>query len=344
MTAITQTTDLEKISAGLTAFDNRKADLEALAESAKGIDIINPEDKAALRKVSDKRKELKAARVQVEKEGKAMRDLITPITKHISSREKELVAIVSVQEDYLASREQWANDEIERVRAEKEGQEKARIQKRIDQFAAVGVAIDYVQMIGMTEEQFNDRLNQATADYEAEQARIEAERKAEEEAKAAEAERMRLEREELERLRADQERREAEMKAAQEKIDAERRAIDAEKQRMEDERQAAIEAEARAEREKEQAKQREIEIEKAKKESAERAIIEQKEKEEKERIAAEKKAARQPDKAKLEQFAASLSALPLPEMKTVECRQIMAQTQIFINNAVAFITDKAKQL
>src|ERR1700744_2391138 len=83
----------EKISLGLEAFEKRKSELIALRDEVDGLDITSIEDKAAIKQVTEGRKKLKDARVEIEKEGKSMRDPLTAISRNISSKEKELVDI-----------------------------------------------------------------------------------------------------------------------------------------------------------------------------------------------------------------------------------------------------------
>lgn len=333
MTTLTTTSDLQKITTGLEAFEQKKEELITLVQSSQGIDVISLEDKAGYTLVSTKRKSLKAARVEIEKQGKAMRDLINPITKHISAKEKELVAIISPEEDRLASREKWFDDEVARIKAEKEAAEKARIQRRIDELAKYNVAVDYTQVLGMTDEQFKDKLTQSKFDYEAEQARIEAERLAAEQAKREEEERLQKEREELGRLKREQDEKEAELRAEQARINAERKAIEEEKQRIEREKQEAIEAQKRKE-----------ELKQAQQEAAERAIAEQKEKEEEERLEAERKLAAAPDKVKLEALINSLQSLKVPEIQTAECIEIAKDIYSKISSIVVFANERLKAL
>lgn len=175
MNELTTTTELQKITTGLESFEQRKQSLIDLAESAEHLAIESIGDTEGIKAVSTKRKELKSARVQIEKEGKSMRDLITPISKHISAKEKELLSIILPHEERLYAREQWVEKEIEKIQQEKEAEEKARIQQRIDQLAKYNVAIDYVMCLGLTDEQFEKKLSVAKSEFEAEQKRIEEE-------------------------------------------------------------------------------------------------------------------------------------------------------------------------
>ncbi len=327
MTQLVKLTELDRISEGLESFEQRKAELTELAESAKGFDINSIADKEAFKYLVEKRKELKEARVKVEKEGKSMRDLITPVSKMISAKEKELVSIISPEEDRLQSREDWFKAETEKVRIEAETAQKLIIQKRIDALSSFGVAIDYIEVLGMDDLKFDEVLLKAKADFQAEQERIAKEkadadvaRLAEEQRIADEKEAMRVESERLENIRIEQ-------KAAQDKIDADLHEIELEKARIEHEKQAAIDAENNRIQEIENRIERANEIEAAKKQAAEKAIRDQKEKQERERIAAERKAAKQPDLIKALNVVKSLTISydPSVAIKDQELNNIISE-------------------
>src|ERR1700761_879098 len=80
----------EKIKSGLAAFEERKTELNILKAEVDGLDIKSIEDKAGIKQVTEGRKKLKNARVEIEKEGKSMRDPLTALAKTISAKEKEL--------------------------------------------------------------------------------------------------------------------------------------------------------------------------------------------------------------------------------------------------------------
>lgn len=351
METLQRTSELQRIEQGLEAFESRKAELMELAESATGMRVENTEDREGYSQVSAKRKELKAARVLVEKEGKAMRDLITPITKHISAKEKELVAIVGPVEDRLAEMEKWYELQQEEIKRAKLEADRKRVQDRIDQLAAYGVAIDFAACIGMSDEHFELKLQQAKSEFESEQIR-----KAEEEArieaeKKAEAERMERERAELEAQRKEQEaehQRQADALAAIEaehrKLAEEKAAIEAEKARIEKEKREAIEAEERA-----------IQLENARKEAAatalknaeEKAKREAEAKAEADRIAAEKEArriARMPDKKKLLDFANNITGIVSPELKSPEADAILSEAVKQLARVQSFIMQQCEGL
>lgn len=323
------TTQLESIKAienGLAAFDEQKTLFEELAESAKELDITDVNDKVGLKAVTAKRIELKNARVKVTKEGKLMRDYLNPITKFISQKEKELIAITEPEEMRLAGLEQWFEDELKRIEDERIAAENERIQKRIDALQSYGFEIDFADLKAMTDETFEIALSGAKSEYEKEQAakaeqeRIEAEevaqRKRELETEQA---RIAAERKELEELREKQAEIDRKQKEAQDKIDAENKRIADEK--------AAIEA----------AKQKEIEDQR----------LADLKKLEDERIAKEIEAERLtnlPEKKKIESYIAQVMSVPVPELKTAKSKKIMADIQVLMNKVNEFSKQKVTTL
>lgn len=232
----------DKINNGLEAFELRKSELAVLRYEAYGLKIESIEDKETINKVSVIRKKLKAARVEIQNEGKAMRDPLTEISRSISAKEKELVAIIEPTESELEKQENWVKSEKERIRQEEEEAHRQRMQKRIDSLALYGYSIDYKDITSISDETFGKYLEQAKIQHEREQAeKEEAERlRIEEEARLnrereEEAVRLKAEREELERFRREQQEREEKIRADQEKVERERQQIEAEQRRLKNE-------------------------------------------------------------------------------------------------------------
>ena len=226
----------EKINTGLVAFNNKKAELEALAKSAAEITINGIEDKEGYKLADAKRKELKGERVQITKEGKSMRDTLNLVNKGIIEKEKELVAIISGEEKRLVDEIDKIEAEKERIRQEAIKAEEQRIQGRIDSLAEFGFAIDLADIKNMSDETFTQYKEAAKAQFEKDQAeKAEAERLQKEQAekerleKEAEAKKLADERKELEELREKQ-------AEAQRIIDEKNAEIERENKRIADEK------------------------------------------------------------------------------------------------------------
>ncbi len=211
----------EKISTGLQAFEERKAALIQLREEASGIKVTTYEDKATLKKATEVRKKLKAARVEIEKEGKAMRDPLTGVNREITAKEKELTDIISPTEKDLKTVEDWYEFEKNRIYQEAAEMENERIQSRINQLAEYGYEIDLNMLKGISDEQFEKVVANAKSKFEKEQSAKEEQALKE----AAQREQDEKDRAELKALREKQEAHEKALIERQEAIDRKERAI-----------------------------------------------------------------------------------------------------------------------
>ena len=352
----------EKINTGLAAFDKKKADLEALAQSAAEITINGIEDKEGYKLADAKRKELKKERVAITNEGKEMRSILTQVGKGIIEKEKELTSIIEGEEQRLVDEQNKIDAEKERIKQEEIKRQEAIINDRINTLSGYGFQIDYSEIKAMDDATFNQYAEAAKVQFEkAEEERKETERleaeKAEKERleKEAEAKRLADERAELERLRA-------EAAEAQRVIDEANKArqaeIDAENKRIADEK-AAIEAEkARIQKEKddaEAAKRREQELKEAREKAAEEARLKaiqdakdaeiaKKEAEQKAAEEAKIKADQAPDKIKINEYIKSIQEIDVPAMKSAKGKKTMAAIQELVGKLTDYSTQKASEL
>lgn len=231
------------IASGLQAFENRKAELITLKAEVEGLKIQSLEDKAGIKQVTEARKKLKAARVEIEKEGKSMRDPLTAISKNISAKENELVQIIEPTEKLLLQQEKWVKDEEIRVANEERRKEDERIQNRINRMSFYGYEIDFNMLKALSDEDFDKIVDNARREFEKEEA-AKAEKARQEQAQREQDERDRAE---LKALREKQEaadkilkereeevtRKELEFKRQQEQADAAERKRVEEKEREE---------------------------------------------------------------------------------------------------------------
>ena len=91
-------------------FDPTKEVLQQLVLKTQSITATDLKDKAQLEVVKQNRIELKKARVQIEKTGKAMRDDANAYSKAVIAKEKELIGIISPEEDRLKAIESEAEE------------------------------------------------------------------------------------------------------------------------------------------------------------------------------------------------------------------------------------------
>jgi hypothetical protein len=335
---------VKNIETGLAAFESRKAELTTKVSGYDSLAIKDHADKKGYQEVSTARKSLKAERVQIEKEGKSMRDPLTAMSKYIIGKETELVQIVEPSEKKLADMEKWYDSENERIDREAAEKEATRIQGMADQLTAYNFPFNIEQLKTVTPEQFNEALAFAKEAFETKEAERIAFEKAEAERKAAEEEQLRKDREELAALRAQQEETARVQREAQALIDAENKRIADEKAAIEREKQNAIEAKRRAD-----------ELEAAKKKAAEEARLKaiadakaaeekKQEAERKAQAAAEKKARLAPDKDKLLAFHDRIGGLVDFEVKSPEAQQIVTDIKLEITRMQNWIKQRSEQL
>jgi len=271
-------TELKKFE---TEYEITESGLTTLSNSFKDLKVNGVNDREGLKAVESARKTLKKKRVEIQNVAKNLRDSATKFQKAVIARENELVAIIEPTEDILSEIEDSIYEEKERLRLEEERKEDDRIQTMINQFAAVGHAVDYSTIKGYTEDQFHEALAEAIMVHnrQVEEEKIAAENKRKEEERflnerKEQEERQRKFEEEQAAFRAEQKRIEdfnakvaADLKAAQDKLDADKKAIedakeaerqekirlaDLEKAKKEAADKARIEAEAKAKREAEE--------------------------------------------------------------------------------------------
>lgn len=222
----------KRITDGLVAFEKRKAELTELKKEADGLKIESLEDRETINMVSTVRKKFKSARVEIEKEGKSMRDPLTAINRDISSKEKELIDIIEPTEKALLIQEKWVKDEQQKIDQEKERKEHARIQGRINRLAEYGFEIDLTLLKGVSDEQFEETVESARKEWQKEQDAI-AEKERLDQVAKEQAEKDRLE---LKSLRDKQEEADRILKDRQDELD--RKA-----QQLKDQQEAADKAE-----------------------------------------------------------------------------------------------------
>jgi len=254
-------------------------------------------------------------------------------------KNKETTPVEQVEETLEGIEKYWENIEKER---------KAKLRaERVTELQKYEVDGSLIMLGEMTDDVWDNYLagiklqyeNRKAAERKAEEDRlaaIEAEKKRQEEIRL-ENERLKAEREEMERNQEAERKKQAAVIAAAEKKRKEAEAAMLEqakkdRERIETERQAKEKAEAEL-RQKREAEAR------AQKEAEERAIAE-----EKARIAEAKKQAAAPDKDKLLKLAEEIKSLPLPELKTLEAKEIITSVRGLLYKINLYIVEKTKEL
>ena len=245
---------MENQTLSLEKFNPTNAELTALAERAKKLVVTDFGDKAQIALVHDYRMELKQARINIEKCGKAIREDANKFQKAVIAKERELVALIEPEELRLK--------EIEE-RAEKHSlmeERKRKLPERMERLKTVDGALMEEEVLLMDDVTFEAHFNRLQGDLNAKAAlKLETEAKAlreaqeakdkelrEREAKLEEEKRMHAEKiakEEADRLEKERLEREAKEKVEREAQEAKDKLEREAKE--EDARQAALKAEAR---------------------------------------------------------------------------------------------------
>lgn len=335
-----QVIDIEN---ALVEFNLPEAVIAEKRESYKDLVIKDINDKPGFELVHKARIDMKNLRVAVQKRGKELRASAIKWSNKVIAEEKRLIGQIEPIEDRLADEESRVTEEIARIKAEAEAKVRAMLQARANKlfdmgcrynghaytYAGVEIADESTIKVS-TDTQFNVMVAelQSLLDEEAKEKEREALAKAEQEAE------LKRVAEEQARKAAEQEAEDKRLADERKKIDEEKEAIEKAKKDIEDAELAKKKAEEDERKEAEDKKRRDAELESAKQEAADNARIaaeekakrdaeEQKKREEKARVAAERKAARQPDKKKIEAYLYALNSIVVPELKTEEGKAVM---------------------
>ena len=128
------------------AFDATRTKLQALAKQSTTLTKVDTDDNLAAAKSA--RAKLQAARLTIEKTGKAARDETTKFNKAVIAKERELISEISPEEDRLAKlilAEQQRQEEAERIAREEEQRRADAIRsafERVRSLPAIGATMD----------------------------------------------------------------------------------------------------------------------------------------------------------------------------------------------------------
>lgn len=238
----------------LAKFEYNEEYLNKLIDKYKDLKIIGVDDKDGLKAVHDARIDLRDHRTTITKTGKNLREFANVYNKAILNRVSDLTSITIPREEELQAMEDEITAEKERLRQIKEREESAKIDVRLKELAAVGYAVDFHELKGMSDDHYAQVLDDATSEFnrkkeeaaimererkaeeervkaeqEAERQRIDAEFKAEQKRIQAERDQQEKERAELERLRLENEAQAKKLREEQERIDAEKKKVQEQK-------------------------------------------------------------------------------------------------------------------
>ena len=226
-------------------FNPKKADIIALTEKFKDLEIQGIDDKQGYQAVHQARIELKNSRVAISKQGKNLRDGAIKFQREVIKVEKELVALIEPTETSLANKQKLIDEE-------KEQQKRIQlIPERREKLKEIDYKIDDTFLITMDNIQFQEFFNQQKEDYlfkQAEKIRIEQEKIDAEQLKIKQQqqnEKIRVQAQKEAQKQAIKDIEIAKLKAEEDK----RQAIENEKRKAEEEKQQLIDKQERKEKE-----------------------------------------------------------------------------------------------
>lgn len=208
--------DQNKINNSLLSFVSKRSEIESIVASAFGLKIEGIEDKKGYALVSAKRKELKAQRIEIEKQAKEIRRIFDSAKKTVIEKEKLLLDIVAPIEDGLYQQEKAIDAENERIKQEKEHEQERLIQSRVDSFLSLGFNISGLEVKYMTDSEYETRLAACKEAHDVKLAEQEAERLRQEKEKEELLQRQREAEEQNRLLKADNEKLMLKMKSIEE--------------------------------------------------------------------------------------------------------------------------------
>lgn len=369
--------EIEAIKNELARFNITDTAIAELANLYMGLSINGIDDKAGLDAVHKARIEIKNKRVAVTKTGKSLREEANSYLKIVLTEEKRILNLLQPIEDHLSDEEGRVTAELARIKAEADAAAAAKIQDRVNNLFKMGCTFDGVQysyagvpiaehakIKSATDEQFSTLVTelQSALDAAAAEKAAEEKRRLDEQAiilavqQEQEAERQRLE-VVAKQQRAEQERLAKEREEAEAKIREQQAEIAAAKQKLIDDEDARVKSIEAAKVLAEQEKLRAEELERARAEAAAKALKEAEDKAtrekadadakaEKARIAAERKAARQPDRVKLTVWVKSFNDTnnPCPTLTSEEGKAIFKKAFGNIENVLQVALEETEAL
>jgi hypothetical protein len=239
---------METKETNLQVFEKRANELQELSVKYLMLEIKGIEDKEGYKIVDEARKELKRARCDVQRDGKALRDGFNKMSQAIIDKEKELVKIVEPVEKSLAEMQEIIDIEKDKIkRAELLPERKERLLK-----INLAIADDFILL--MDDLKFESFYNEKRSEFLEEKQRLIDEENAKisrQKEIEIEKEKSRIEAEEkarkeldLAKEKAEFEKQEALRKAEKEKQDLIDEQNRKENERIENERLAKEKAEA----------------------------------------------------------------------------------------------------
>lgn len=260
-------------------YDTNLATIAKLREEYMPLEITDLEDKEQYDAVHAARMVMVKVRTAIEKQRKAQKAAALDYGRAVDAAAGKLYDESTSIEEHLQTEEDKVLNEQKRIKEEETERERVKIQERVDTFGKYHLILPYVDVVGMSDDEFGARLSVLKTAFEEEEARKEAKEK---ELAARQTE--------IDRIAAEQEIKDREQAKLMEALKRDRDALEREKRKVQ-------EAKDRAEFEVKAKEEARI---KAEKDAAEKVAREKREAEEKERQAKAKEEAKKAEAARQE--------------------------------------------
>lgn len=146
--------------------------------------VKNVEDKEGFEQVHDGRMVVKRKRLDVEAKRKELKADSLAWGKKVDAEAKRITLLLKPIEAHLQAQEAIVTEEKERIKAEQEAAEKAKIEDRVTALFAVNVNVPYFEIAMLSDAEYESMLDEATNNHMAERLRIQEEQKAKEKEEA----------------------------------------------------------------------------------------------------------------------------------------------------------------
>lgn len=233
-----ETLELQEVDK-LSPITKVESEIARMSKDFSGLTIKDVNDREGFQKVTSARKEVKAIRIEVEKERKKLVEDSVKWQRQVNEAAKGITNRLIAIEEPLQQMEDAHQEEKERIKAEAERLRKEKIQKRaqvLTSFSGVlyngftysigSAVLSQTEIESLSDDDFQSKVEIFEAEYQvALSAKLEAERVAKEEADRLEAQRKEQEAQaaELKRQQEEMLAREAELKRKQDEAEAELR-------------------------------------------------------------------------------------------------------------------------
>lgn len=309
-----------------------------------GLKVLSLDDEKGFKAVHSARMIVKGKRIEVEKRRKELKADALEYGKKVDSEAKKIFALLEPIEDHLTNEEEKVTKEKDRIRAEQEANEKAKIERRVNALFQYGIILSFADVQAMTDEEFQKKLALTASIYETEQTRIAEERHRIEEEQFALKKVQEEENIRLEKIRQEQAIEREKIETIRKEQEEANRKIETEKKALEDARQAEEKRIEREAFEKQAFENARIQAEKETREKIDREAREKKEREEHEAAEQERQESLKPDKEKLIVWAGWLVPKSLPQVSNSKAQDIVINANKALHKLSEQIIKQAREL